>query len=38
VVAEDNQQVADGAASYFDAASTEPLHPVARATLLAALE
>lgn len=27
-----------GAAGYFDAASTEPLHPVARATLLAALD
>lgn len=27
-----------GAAAYFDAASTEPLHPVARATLLAALD
>lgn len=26
------------AAAYFDAASTEPLHPVARATLLAALD
>ncbi len=31
-------QVTAGAAAYFDAASTEPLHPVARATLLAALD
>ena len=38
MVAEDNAQVAAGAATYFDAASTEPLHPVARATLLAALD
>jgi cysteine desulfurase len=38
VGADDNGGVATPATAYFDAASTEPLHPVARATLLAALD